>query len=354
LSVDGNGTTVFFLATVSGLGVKKNDVVLCAVLPDSTVRVLAREGDLVTDRPVAILATLIAMRGTLAEGRWRTGPAEIGVRLSFPGKAQALYTIPMTATSPASWTIWGKTGDQYSGQGEAQTFGVPGFGSDGVSFAAQLVRGRPLTVTRSNDVALVRTSSQGTAVLAGKSGPVPGVDGAPLPGLIFKKFADPISGANGSTAFSATVAGPGVHASNRAGLWFAAGDNIVRMLARSGELAPGGGRWAAFQSLVLPDGAQSGPMFTASLALKGADAVTRQNNQGLWGVDSVGALQLLLRTGQAVMVNGSARTVKRFVALAPAFGTHGGAATGFDDDGHVTALATFADGSQALLDIAIP
>jgi hypothetical protein len=95
-------------------------------------------------------------------------------------------------------------------------------------------------------------------------------------------------------------------------------------------------------------------MFTASLAVKGADAVTRQNNQGLWGVDSVGALQLLLRTGQAVMVNGSARTVKRFVALAPAFGTHGGAATGFDDDGHVMALATFADGSQALLDIALP
>jgi hypothetical protein len=126
------------------------------------------------------------------------------------------------------------------------------------------------------------------------------------------------------------------------------------MLARAGEPAVGGGRWAAFQSLVLPNGAESGPIFTASLAVRGIDAVTRQSNQGLWGMDSDGVLQLLLRTGQTLMVEGSARTVKSFVALSPAFGTQAGAAAGFDDDGHVTAVATFTDGTQGMVEISIP
>ena len=207
-----------------------------------------------------MLATLLGMPGTLAEGRWRIGPDEIGARLSFRGKVQELYSIPMTATSPESWTRWGKTGDQYAGKGVGRALGIPGFSSDGVSYTAQLLHRRPVNL--SNDVLLVRTSPQGTAVLAGKGAAVPGVDGAVLPGLKFKKFADPIAGANGSTAFGATVAGPGVPAPNRSGLWFARGDNLVKMLARAGELAPGGGRWASFQSLVLPDGPQSGPLFT--------------------------------------------------------------------------------------------
>jgi hypothetical protein len=344
LSVDGNGPTVFFLATVAGPTVKKNDVVLCAVQPDGTVQILTRKGDLVAGKAVTVLSTLVGVNGTLAEGRWRTGPDQIGVRLSFPGKSQQLYSIPRTAISSESWTAWGRTGDQLGSQGKTRAFGIPGFSIDGVSYTAQLSRGK--------NVALVRKSSQGAAVLASKGGLVPGVDGNPLPGLKFKKFADPIAGANGSTAFSATVAGNGVPAANRSGLWFAAGDNVVKMLARAGDPAPGGGLWESFQSLVLPDGPKSGPLFTASLAT-GVDAVTSLDNHGLWGVDSAGTLRLLLRTGQALLVNGADRTVQSFVALESTFGPVG-ASTGFDDAGRVMAIATFTDGSQALVQIALP
>ena len=86
----------------------------------------------------------------------------------------------------------------------------------------------------------------------------------------------------------------------------------------------------------------------------GSDAVTATNNQGLWAIDSAGTLQLLLRTGQTVAVNGSSHMVKSFVALTPPNGSAGGAAAGFDDDQHATALATFIDGAEMLLDIAIP
>ena len=74
LSVDGNGTTVFFLATVAGPSVKKNDVALCAVLPDSTIRILAREGDLVAGRPVTVLATLLE-----CPAHWQRGAGGSGL-----------------------------------------------------------------------------------------------------------------------------------------------------------------------------------------------------------------------------------------------------------------------------------
>jgi hypothetical protein len=207
LLVDGNGSAVFFLATVAGPTAKKNALVLCGIAEGVTCRCWHDRAILWRTLPVTVLGTLVGMRGTLAEGRWRTGPDEIGVRLSFPGKNQALYAIPLGATSPTGWTSWGKTGDELSTQGQVRTFGVPGFSPSGVAYVGQLL----------NNVLMVRTSAQGSALLATKSGAVPGFDGAPLPGLKFKKFADPIGGADEKTAFGATISGPGVNGLNRAG-----------------------------------------------------------------------------------------------------------------------------------------
>ncbi|HEX5177491.1 MAG TPA: Ig-like domain-containing protein, partial [Chthoniobacteraceae bacterium] len=354
LSVDGNGPTIFFTAKVGGPAVGKNDVVLCGIVPGAQPQILVREGHLVGSRPVSVVGTLIGARGSLAEGRWRTGPAEIGVRLTFPGNFHALYAIPATAASPDDWTARVKTGDELPGQGHIQSFGLPGFSSDAVSYAAELVEAPLGKAKHSKNIVLARTSAAGSVVLATQSGPVPGVDATPIAGLQFKKFADPIGGPGETTAFGATLSGSGVNATNRTGLWFAGSDNKLRMIARAGDSAAGGGRWSAFRSLVLPDGAGAGPVFTASLAVRGFDAVTRQSNEGMWAFDSAGTMRLLLRTGQTVMVNGTPRSIKRFVALAPAFATPNGSAVGFDEDGHVTATATLNDGSHALLHIVIP
>jgi hypothetical protein len=70
-------------------------------------------------------------------------------------------------------------------------------------------------------------------------------------------------------------------------------------------------------------------------------------------VASDGTLKLLVRTGESVIVDARARTIMAFTALAPAPGSIG-AASGYDNMGHVTALATFTDGSQALLHVTVP
>ncbi len=126
-----------------------------------------------------------------------------------------------------------------------------------------------------------------------------------------------------------------------------------KVLANAGAAAPGGGHWAAFGSLALANGAASGPLFTGTLAVNKADGVTAKNNLGLWGVDSSDTLQLLLRTNQTVVIHNSNKTLKTFVALAPAVGSPG-AASGYDDNGNVAVLATFTDGSKALLKLTVP
>jgi hypothetical protein len=70
-------------------------------------------------------------------------------------------------------------------------------------------------------------------------------------------------------------------------------------------------------------------------------------------VNGYDELQLLFRSGQTVTVNDAAKTVRTFIALAAAPGSVG-AESGYKADGEVEVLATFTDGSTALLTIQIP
>jgi len=352
LSVDGNGPAVFFRFKFGGPGVTaSNDVALGVALGDGSVRVLAREGNLVLGKPIAVLGTLIGAKGTLAENRWRAADDVIGVRLTLAGKIQAIYSIPASATSTDQWTLWAQTGDDYAPRGKASSFGLPGFALDGVAYTTKLLRSA--AVGKSNDTLLLRKNAASTDLLADESGAVPGADGAPLPGLKFKQFLDPVAGLDGRIAFIGTVAGSGVAASNRTGIWFGSTAAPLTLIARAGGAAPGGGHWASFDSLALPDGAESAPVFTGTLAVEGSAGITRSNRSGLWALDSSGTLHLLLRAGQTYTVNGSGRVVKTFAALVPSADSLG-AARGFDQNGNVTALVTFIDGTQAVLTIGLP
>ena len=132
LTIDGNGDWVFLLATLGGAGVTPaNDVALLAISPDDAAVILAREGDVVDGASIAVLTTLVSVPGTPVEARWRYAGDSIGVKLTLSDGKQALYTIPATATGPADWIGWAKTGDLLPDSMQAGSFGMPGFGPDG-------------------------------------------------------------------------------------------------------------------------------------------------------------------------------------------------------------------------------
>jgi hypothetical protein len=357
LSIDGNGSTVFFVAKLDGVS-PASDTALCAAIPEVGLRVLVREGDIVDGNSVAVIGTLVASKGTAAEGRWRADASAIGVRLTFLGKQQALYTIPASAATVGEWTLWSRSGDAITepvAEGEEprpvgtiQAFGLPGFSASGVAYSASFQLGVSPVFSNTNDTALLRETAAGPVLLAVEGAAARGSDGTPLLGANFKSFSDPVAGAERSAAFIGTLTGSGVTSSSKSGIWAADRAGVVRLLARTGELAPGGGAWSAFESLVLPDGPESGPLFVAKLT-----GVPKTSSRGLWGVDSTGTLRLLLRTGEFYPTSSGNRMLKSFVALVPSPGS-AGAASGFDDDRHVTARAKFDDGTEAFLKIAIP
>ena len=343
----GAGTPIFFLATLQGGDVtSKSDSALCVALANGDVHVLVREGKtMVGGQGVIGIASLIGVKGSLAEGRWRAGASAIGARLTLEDKSQGLFTIPSSATAPAQWTVWVNSaatlGAPLAGAKFA-SLGMPGFGDTGPAIMAKL-KAAPPTFTAANDTTLLRDEAAGLVLLGRES------ETAPVGGS-FAAFSDPVSGASGRTAFLGTAA-YGTPAKKLAALWYSADGDALILLTRVGDNAAGGGKWAAFNSCVLPDA--SGPLFTATLATDKAAGISASNNFGLWGANAAGTVRQILRTGDRVMVSAVERTVKSFVALTPAAGSIG-AAHGYDETGRTAVLATFTDKTVALLELAAP
>ena len=344
---DGDGSVIFFLATLQGTGVTSTtDLALCAARPDGTVRLLLREGQ--NTAGIKTFSTLVGAPGSLAEGRWRAGDAAIGLRAIVADGTQVLCRVTSFTNSEslASLISSGERLADPPANAAVGSFGLPGFGPNGVTFRTDLAG--------SNDAAVAVVGDSARTILATKTGAVPDHFGYALPPEIhFSVFGEPVAGAEGRTAFFGTLSGPGITAANRCGIWYAVPGGPAKMLARTGDAARGGGHWASFISLALPDGPTSGPLFTGTLVIKASDGVTAKNNFGLWGVDSTGILRLLMRTGQSLQVSGEAKTIASFTALTSAAGSIG-AAHGYDNAGHVSALLTFDDRTVAVVKLTVP
>jgi RHS repeat-associated protein len=359
LAIDGNGADTFFLATLQGKGVTAaNNIALEAAISGSS-QIVARKGEEVTiggsTSSISTLTTLVGSPGTLADGRWRVDDSDFGIRVTLSNKSEAIFIVPATATSSTNWSLLAQTG-AISGitrldGGVAASFGLPGFSNSTESHLVNLSTKGAGKVAAAGDVAL----TSGTNLLAQKGSEAPDATGAPMNAVLFKTLSDPVSGANGAIAFEATLTGAAVNASNNSGIWFAANGVMPKLIARTGDSAPGGGHFAKFISMVLPvySTRSDGPVFLATLAVKRADGVNGRNDLGLWAVDSTGAIHLLFRTGQAVTVGGQSEIVSTFLALDPALGSVG-AASGYDSDGYIAIRATFTDGTQALIYVAAP
>ncbi len=345
-AIDGNagpGGAIFFLAKVRGVGLTPAaPTALCAALADGSVRLLVRQGESVGGKPVTIIGTLLGSAGTLGEGRWRADATTIGARLTFSDSTHALVSIPAATLDASGRTVAassGAAGSTIDGA-KIQTFGLPGFGPAGLAAAANL-QTTAGAATTANDRAIFAANAAGISRLARESFAAAG-----LPPGTFKTLADPIAGASGGSAFVAGLTRAGLLAPV-ASVWFSPAGAAAKRIAEAGENAPGGGRFAAFSSLVLPDAAENGPAFTASLRIDAAARISAANNFGLWSADAAGIVHLVLRTEQLVIVQGRERVVKSFTAFTPVPGAIG-AASGHDESAfHIS--AKFVDGGSALL-----
>lgn len=359
-TIDGNGSGIFFNATLQGTNVTSlNAKALCVATKDGSVKVLARVGAVVNGRTIATIGTLVGNAGTLSEGRWRVDETTCGVRLTFAGaaKEQALFAIPDTALTPDDWTLLGQTGvvSNIAALNGARitSLGLPGFGQGpSASFLANLAI-TPGGPTAANRIALLKGTLGFNPIVLARTGDPIAIDanGAPLTGTRIASLSDPIAGAGGQVAFTVNMVRPGGLVSR--GIMYREAAQTPTLLANVGALAPGGGRWSALGALALPDGADGGPVFLGTLAVNATAGVTTKNNAGLWAMDSAGTLRLVLRTNQSVTVGANTKTLRSFTGLLAAPGSIG-AASSYNNAGRIAVLANFTDGTRALLTVEIP
>ncbi len=351
-TIDGNGADIFFLATLQGTGVTvANNAALCAAFPDGTARILVRKGfPIVNAGPnVSVIGTLAGVAGSLPEGRWRTSPSALTARLTFADKSSALYVVNAGdgGAAPAFSRVVGlkDTLDAPLAGAVVSAIGLSGY----PAVRLTLLAGQG-GVTKADNAAILAYDEETPALLARVNAAAPGF----APTVKFKTLGEPVSGGSGS-AFSATLAGvtPG------ASLWYAPIGEPSQLLAHAGDPAPGGGRYATLGTLVFPDGAAAGPVFTGTVAVDTRNGITPKDTARLWAADRNGNVSLILRAGGTVYLDGAARTMQSFTALVPAAGSIG-AARGYDAAGHLTVLATVIDPAKpavkivALIDFLLP
>jgi hypothetical protein len=345
-SIDGNGSSIFFLATLQGSNITaKNSTALCAAISSGTVNVLLQKGDTIGGKTVSAITTLAGSALTPAAARWRVDDSHIGAAITFTDKSTALYTIPADDSNPADWTRWAGTGDVFTGGtlagAQIAGFGMPGFGPDGVAVSVLFEKGTG-GVTKANDLALIEWSGSTATVLALKGEAAPDTAGsATLPSFV--SFGDPICTSSGRAAFPATVAG-----ANSQGLWWIDTDGVVRLIARQGDTAASGGSYTHFTSLDFPpDGA--GPLFTAALGVDPTFCVYPGSTEGLWTTNQSTGPRLLLREGTKIYLNSNIEIVS-FSALTAAKGCPGTQAN--FQPGTVDVLVNSTGGQRYLVEIA--
>ncbi len=306
------------------------DMGLWFATPSETTLAL-REGDTLSlnDGSKTVLSFDALPVGAITRGHGYTPDArEIFVRVDFTDNTQAILEF-----TPLGFTIIAVTNERAPGAifgSKFEAFGVP----RGPMFSARLAMDFG-GVTHANDSALfvwddaiMRAFTEG---------------GRPHPTLQFTSFKAYATVRGVGTAIVANVKGLGVTSRNDTGIWWTKGTAAPQLVAREGEHASGaGGRFKAFTSLALPGGANSAPVFVASVD-------TASNRVGLWGVDSTGWTALLLKEGQRI----AGKTVRSFTVLNAVKKTPAQTRS-VNSSRQIVARVTLTDHSQKIVVIEVP
>lgn len=351
-----------FMSTGAG-GVKaSNDMGLWIARPGKMLLALREEQRLTidgTERQIMTFAALKPLPTAPGQGNGVTSAGGVSVQVFFTDGSQGMVRVSNDGVADGiAIEVLALTGDAVMAVGE--TVAKPGLAAQSGSGATTAWVG---TLSGKPAPGAIFERSVGDSgvlkLLARKGDENTGIGGA-----AFSAFTTVAVNDAGNALFLGKVAGKGISSTNDNGLWWRQnpGDtSSLQLLAREGAQPPGtpaGTKWSAFTSLALPEG-NAGPVFTAKLAgskgMAQQDRVASSNDQGLWAVDSSGELQLVVREGQEVAVDGSTtrRKIKSFTVLSAVPGSSAQRRS-FDTTGRIVYRAVFTDGSQAVVKVLLP
>lgn len=306
--------------------------------------------------------TLLARTGTPAPG----APAGVNYGGFFEPKpinnaGQTAFFAFLTGTGvttsnnaglwsggPGSLALKARTGSQAPGVADGVNFAgltSPALNGGGkIAFRGTLAGA---AVTSANDSGIWSEGSGSVALVAREGNQAPG---APS-GAHFFSFDPPVFNDAGHTAFTASLTGGGVSPGSNQGIWLEQSGNLA-LVARTGAQAPGAPAGANFNSFSFRRSMNSPALNDAGqvafLGFLAGEAVTSNNDLGLWATDVAGTLRLVFRKGDALKVApGDFRTVSG-LGFAYNTGNGDGRASGFNDRGQIAFRASFTDGSQGL------
>jgi hypothetical protein len=217
-----------------------------------------------------------------------------------------------------------------------------------VAFGAKLTG---TTVSGTTNAGIWADDATGTRQLVVQSGAAaPDAAGVPTSAL-FKKFSDPVYSGSNAVAFIGTLTQGtgGVDLTNDTGIWSNDGGTL-HLVAREGSQAPGcpaGVLVYQFKQIALPD--QGGALIFGRVSGAGVSSL---NDNGIWAVDSGGALQLIAREGDVHSVTG--KTIKQLKFLPSVSGENGQTRSFSQTTGDIVYYATFTDGSAGIFKVVFP
>jgi len=125
----------------------------------------------------------------------------------------------------------------------------------------------------------------------------------------------------------------------------------MSLIARTGIQAPdspNGTVFSKFLQFVLPD--EGGVIILANLAGSG---VTSANNEGVWAVDTIGQLRLIVRKGDFQTINGASKKISTLSLFVPT-STSPGQSRSFNHAGDLLYSAAFGGNASAIFRVVFP
>jgi sugar lactone lactonase YvrE len=362
VAVEGESVAVFAQLTAGNGGLRPTEADDWGLwLKDAThsLRLVLREGQLVSGRAIKTLVTFAAGNGSPGQGRgWLTqtanGPRVLALAtLTGTDHAQTVLSagfsgVTVLAQNTPGGLLPGITDATFA------SFGLPTANAGGTSaFLASLAAppGGPANAANARGIFVDYGSGIYTKIARV-------TEAAGATGTTFSLLKDPVLAEHNALAFPATLkATATVKVLATTTLWSKLAASPLQLLAQGGARPAGQpipglpieAQWRTFPSLAIAAG--RGPIFSATRGV-GKGGVTAATASGVWAMDYAGVTRLLFQTGIAdAIVPG--KTLKSFTLLKTAVGSVG-VTRSFNDVGQLVWLAAFTDRTTALIMTDIP